>query len=362
MMNIEKEYKNRELISLILKKIKHISEKQLSIMEVCGGHTMSIHKYGIPSLLPGNITLISGPGCPVCVTETGYIDRALAMAEQKDVIICTYGDLLRVPGSYKSLQETRSGHEGNDIRIVYSTLDALKIASDNPGKKIVFLGIGFETTSPASAAAVLEAENKDIDNFYIYSSHKIMQPAMEVLAEGEAKISAYLCPGHVSVITGTDIYNRIASEFSIPCVVSGFEPADILNAVLYILKQISEGRSEVEIAYKRAVSKTGNKKAQSLLSEVFKLNDSEWRGIGIIPKSGLKLKEKYSHRDAETMIPVEVDPPVERKGCICGEILKGIKTPPDCPLFSSHCTPSTPVGACMVSSEGSCAAWYSYER
>ncbi len=360
-MNIEKEYSRKEIIQSILTEINNYKQFKVRMMEVCGGHTMSIHKHGIHSLLPDNITLLSGPGCPVCVTGTEYIDRAIAMSYNRDVIITTYGDLIRVPGSEKSLQDARS--ENNNIRIVYSTLDALKIAEQNPEKKTVFLGIGFETTSPASGAAILEAEKKGIDNFYLYSSHKIMQPAMEALVcSGESDISAYICPGHVSVITGTSIYMKIASEYRIPCVVSGFEPADILNAVLYILRQIAENRSEVEIAYRRAVTEKGNVRAREVLEKVFEKSDSNWRGLGVIPGSGLKLKAQYSKRDAEIMIPAEISLSSEKKGCICGSILRGIKTPSECPLFGSVCTPSNPAGACMVSSEGSCAAWYRYKR
>ena len=329
-------------------------------MEVCGGHTMSIQKFGIPSLLPDTIKLISGPGCPVCVSDRKYIDQAIAYARLDDVIITTYGDLIRVPGSTSSLDQEKA--QGSDVRIVYSILDALKIAKDNKDKKIVFLGIGFETTAPSSAAGIVRAQMAAIRNFYVFSSHKIMPPAMEALIDEGVKLDGYIAPGHVSTITGISIYENIPRKFGLGCVVSGFEPVDLLKAILMLVKQIESNDPKVEIAYTRVVKPEGNIKAQQMLEEVFELRDDWWRGLGVLPKSGMKIREKYVDFDAEVQIPVEVEPTREDKGCICGEILKGLKTPKDCKLFAKVCTPNNPVGACMVSHEGSCHAYYKYNR
>jgi hydrogenase expression/formation protein HypD len=353
-------YNNPVLIKNIIKEINKLTIPPVRIMEVCGGHTMAIHRHGIPSLLPETIELLSGPGCPVCVTDIGFIDSAIELSKIENTIICTYGDLIRVPGSRSTLREERSG--GANIHVVYSTLDALQIAAENPSHNIIFLGIGFETTAPASAAALVEAKEKNITNFFIFSSHKIMQPAMEALADGDVNLSAYLCPGHVSVITGTNIYKRIASEFNIPCVVSGFEPVDIVQAIHMIALQISEKRSEVEIAYSRAVTEEGNSKAQKLLKQVFTNSDAYWRGLGVIPGSGLKVTEEFKDFDAIEKFKISIEKPKEPKGCICGAILKGKAKPFDCTLYDTVCTPSTPVGACMVSSEGCCAAYHKYTR
>ena len=354
------EYRNKELVLKIVSKIKSISKREVSLMEVCGGHTMSIQKFGIPSLLPENIKLLSGPGCPVCVSSRKFIDQSIAYCRLDDVIITTYGDLIRVPGSSSSLDIEKA--KGQDVRIVYSVLDALKIAKENPSKKIIFLGIGFETTSPSSAAGVLNAEREKIDNFYLFSSHKIMPPAMEALIDEGVKIDGYIAPGHVSTITGSGIYNNIAEKFHLACVISGFEPVDLLHSIYMLVKQIEENNFKVEIQYKRVVKPEGNLIAQKMLSDVFELRDEWWRGLGILPNSGYFLRDKYSRFDAEKMIEVEVEPTLEEKGCICGEILKGLKTPSDCKLFAKACTPNNPYGACMVSNEGACNAYYKYNR
>ncbi len=354
------EYRNKELVNKLIGEINRISTKQVSLMEVCGGHTMSIQKFGIPSLLPETIKLISGPGCPVCVSDRKYIDQAIAFCRLEDVIITTYGDLIRVPGSSSSLDKEKA--KGADVRIVYSVLDALQIAKDNPTKKVVFLGIGFETTAPSSAAGVIKAQMAGIRNFYLYSSHKVMPPAMEALIDDEVKLDGYIAPGHVSTITGTGIYKSIPEKFGLGVVVSGFEPVDLLKAIYMLVKQIENNEQKVEIAYKRVVKPEGNVKAQQMLEEVFEMRDDWWRGFGVLPKSGMAVREKYASFDAEKQIPVEVEPTREDKGCICGEILKGIKNPKDCKLFAKACTPSNPVGACMVSHEGSCHAYYKYNR
>jgi hydrogenase expression/formation protein HypD len=354
------EYRDKELVLAIAAEIRKISTKPLALMEVCGGHTMSIQRFGIPTLLPPQIRLLSGPGCPVCVSSRRYIDQAVAYSRLKDVIITTYGDLIRVPGSTSSLDMEKAG--GADVRIVLSILDALQIARENPGKKVVFLGIGFETTAPASATAVLAAHRQGLQNFFLFSSHKIMPPAMAALVNEGVRIDGYIAPGHVSTITGTSIYSDISEKYRLGCVISGFEPVDLVESILMLVRQIESGRPRVEIQYKRAVKPEGNERARELLAEAFELRDDWWRGLGTLPLSGYGIREKYSAHDAEKMIPVEVEPTREDKGCICGEILKGLKNPKDCKLFGTACTPQNPVGACMVSHEGACHAYYRYNR
>ena len=354
------EYRDKDLVVKLIEQIKKRSKKQISLMEVCGGHTMSIQKFGIPSLLPDTIKLISGPGCPVCVSDRKYIDQAIAYSRLDDVIITTYGDLIRVPGSTSSLDKEKA--KGADIRIVYSILDALMVAKKNRRKKVVFLGIGFETTAPGSAAGIIKAQMAGLRNFYLFSSHKIMPPAMEALIDEGVNLNGYIAPGHVTTITGTGIYKNIPEKYGLGCVVSGFEPVDLLTAILMLVNQIEDNNPKVEIAYTRVVKPEGNIKAQQMLDEVFELRDDWWRGLGVLPKSGLKIREKYADFDAEIQIPIEVEPTREDKGCICGEILKGVKNPKDCKLFAKVCTPTNPVGACMVSNEGSCHAYYKYNR
>ncbi len=354
------EYRDKEIVLELVDQIKKASTKKITLMEVCGGHTMSIQKFGIPSLLPENIKLVSGPGCPVCVSSRKYIDQSIAYARLSDVIVTTYGDLIRIPGSTTSLDEEKA--KGADVRIVYSVLDALKIAEANPDKKVVFLGIGFETTAPSSAVGVLNAHKARIKNFYLYSSHKIMPPAMAALIDEGVKIDGYIAPGHVSTITGSGIYKDIADIYKLGCVVSGFEPVDLLKSILMLVKQLENNDPKVEIEYSRVVKPEGNLKAQQMLDEVFELQDDWWRGLGVLPKSGMKIRDKYREYDAVVMIPVEVEPTKEDRGCICGEVLKGLKNPKDCKLFAKGCTPSDPVGACMVSNEGACNAYYRFNR
>ncbi len=341
--------------------IKEISVKPVTLMEVCGGHTMSIHKFGIPSLLPDNIKLLSGPGCPVCVTSRHFIDNAAACAKEDNIVLTTLGDLIRVPGTETSLYREKS--MGRDIRIVYSVLDALKIAEENPDKKIVFPGIGFETTAPLSAAALIEAKSSGLKNFYILSAHKVMPPVMKALIDEGVKINGYICPGHVSVITGTAIYKPIVDNYGLGCVVSGFEPLDLLQSIYLLVKQFESNKPALENQYSRAVAPGGNIRAQKMISRVFKTEPDWWRGIGIIPESGLVLTEEFEEFDASQLFEAVPDIKSEKdRGCICGEILKGLKTPAECPLFGKVCTPVDPAGACMVSGEGSCAAWYRYGR
>lgn len=354
------EYRDKELVLKIVNEIKKISKKKVSFMEVCGGHTMAIQKFGIPSLLPPTIELLSGPGCPVCVSSREYIDKAIAYSRLNDVIITTFGDLIRVPGSSSSLDKEKAN--GANVKIVYSILDALKIAKENITKKIIFLGIGFETTAPGSALGVLKAYEQNISNFFLFSSHKIMPPAMAALINEGVKIDGYIAPGHVSAITGTAIYKDVPEKFGLACVIAGFEPTDLLHSIYMLVKQVEDNNPKVEIQYTRVVKPEGNLIAQKKMNEVFELGSDWWRGLGVLEKSGLKVKEKYRAHDTEANIPVEVELTREDKGCICGEILKGLKKPKDCKLFVKACTPSDPVGACMVSHEGSCAAFYRYNR
>jgi hydrogenase expression/formation protein HypD len=348
----------KEFIETIEKLSKKI-QRQINLMEVCGTHTVSIFRHGIRSLIPSNIKLLSGPGCPVCVTPIQDIDRMLYIAKQPNVILTTFGDMMRVPGSDGSLYKAKA--EGADVRMVYSPLDALKIAQENKDKKIVFFAVGFETTSPLIAATVAVAEDKKIDNFYIYSVHKLVPPALEVLVNTkELKLDGFILPGHVSTIIGSKPYEFIVSKYKKACVITGFDADDILQAITMLLKQILEDDPRIEIQYKDAVKPEGNPKAIEFINMYFEPFDSNWRGIGVIPKSGLKLKKEYSHRDAEKVFDI---PPInskEPRGCQCGAVLRGVKLPPECPLFGKICTPQNPVGACMVSSEGSCAAYYKY--
>ncbi|RLD38033.1 MAG: hydrogenase formation protein HypD [Bacteroidetes bacterium] len=304
--------------------------------------------------------LISGPGCPVCVTSRNFIDKAVAYSRREDVIITTYGDLIRVPGSTSSLDQEKA--KGADVRIVYSILDALMIAKKNRRKKVVFLGIGFETTAPSSAAGLVKAQMAGLSNFFLFSAHKVMPPAMETLIDEGVEIDGYIGPGHVSTITGDGIYQNIPKKFGMGVVISGFEPVDLMQSILMLVKQIENNDPKVEIQYTRIVKPEGNIKAQQMLDEVFEYGDDWWRGLGVLKNSGLKIREKYAMHDSEKMIEVEVEPTIEPKGCICGEILKGVKSPKDCKLFATVCNPSNPVGACMVSNEGSCAAQYLYNR
>jgi len=328
-------------------------------MEFCGGHTVTIFRYGIRQVLPSTIDMVSGPGCPICVTANADLDKAIALAQIQGVIIATFGDMLKVPGSHSSLQEVKAN--GADVRIVYSTMDALKIAEEDSNKSVVFLGIGFETTAPTIAASVLQAEEKEIRNYYVLSLHKLCPPVIQaILDSGEVKLDGLICPGHVSAIIGSHPWEFIARDYGIPCVVSGFEPLDILQCVDMLVAQIENGQSKVEIAYRRGVRPEGNQQALKLMEQVFEPCPAQWRGIGEVPDSGLRLRREYQRFDAELAFDIAPGPPYEPMGCICGDILRGIKTPLDCQLFGKACTPQYPVGPCMVSSEGSCSAYYLY--
>jgi hydrogenase expression/formation protein HypD len=353
------EFRDAGLVRKLADKIAMISTRPVRLMEFCGGHTVAIMRNGIRQLLPPNIEMLSGPGCPVCVTSNRDIDRAIALAGLPEVIITTFGDMLKVPGSYSSLQQARAA--GGDIRIVYSTQDALQAARDNPHRPVVFLGVGFETTAPTIASAVLQAEKEKIGNLSVLCQLKLTPPAMRALLDlGETRLNGIICPGHVSAIIGTRPYDIYARDYGVACVVAGFEPVDILQAVEMLVRQVEDGIARVEIAYTRGVRPEGNVKALELMDIVFDTAVAGWRGIGDIPGSGLRLKSKYARFDAGRQFDVTLPPAREHAGCRCGEILRGVIRPFDCGLFGKACTPENPVGPCMVSSEGSCAAYYQY--
>jgi hydrogenase expression/formation protein HypD len=353
------EYRDKGLARKLIEAIWKRSHKPLRLMEVCGTHTMAIFRYGIRQVLPPHIQLISGPGCPVCVTAQEEIDRSVKLAGYPGVMITTFGDLFRVPGSRSSLQAERS--EGADVRPVYSTFDALRLAEAHPEKEVVFLGIGFETTAPTVAAAVLEAARKGLDNFSVLSFHKRLPPALEALMEdGNLRLDGFLYPGHVTTVIGTAAYEKVAQTYGIPGVVSGFEPVDILESIFMLVEQIEQGRVQVEMQYRRGADPQGNLKAQELMDQVFRPMDASWRGLGLIPESGLCLRPEFKAFTAEERFDLRVPPAQEHPGCACGAILRGIRTPPECPLFRAVCRPDHPLGPCMVSSEGTCAAYYKY--
>lgn len=327
-----------------------------TFMEVCGTHTHAIARAGLRDLLPPGVRLISGPGCPVCVTPVDYLDRAEALAELPGVIICTFGDLVRVPSSRGNLERSRA--RGADVRVVYSARDALQIARENPEGRVIFLAVGFETTMPTIAAALQEAEQTGVENFLALCGSKLIEPPLRALVQdATVEVHGFLLPGHVSVIIGSDAYRFLAEEHGVPSVVVGFTPVDVMSGVEELLRQRADSAPRVSNLYARAVRPEGNPVAREMLEHFFEPVDTRWRGLGEIPRSGLGLRREYQHRDAGR-IEVEVPPPLEPEGCRCGEILRGVIDPPECPLFGGPCTPEQPVGACMVSSEGTCAAWF----
>ncbi len=333
--------------------------KEIRLMEFCGGHTHAILKFGLRQLLPANLRLSSGPGCPVCVTSATDLERAIALARIPDVILATFGDMMRVPGSSGSLQDARAA--GADVRVVYSALDALALARRAPERLVIFLGVGFETTAPTVAAAVLRAEAGGIDNFYLFSVHKLTPPATRaILDAGEVHLDGIIGPGHVTTIIGADAWQFLPRDYGVPCAVAGFEPLDILRAVDELVAMVVEGRPGVSNAYGRSVRAGGNRVAQDVMERVFVVGEAEWRGLGVIPDSGLRLRDHLAHRDALRIFAVTVAPAADPPGCRCGEVLRGAIEPPACPLFGRGCTPRTPVGPCMVSGEGACAAHYRY--
>ena len=358
-MKFTTEFRNSEIARGLLTRIRQNSKQKVRFMEFCGGHTVAIFRYGIRQLLPATIEMISGPGCPVCVTATSDIDKAIALSQIQGVIITTFGDMLKVPGSRSSLQKARAS--GADVRMVYSTLDALQIARDNPAKSVVFLGIGFETTAPTVAASILQAEEQKINNYYIFSQNKLSPPSVQaILHSGDVKLDGLICPGHVSAITGSRAWDFIARDYGIPCVVAGFEPVDILQCVDMLVTQVEAHEAKVEIAYRRGVNREGNLPALKIMEQVFEPCPANWRGMGIVPDSGLKIRQQFEQFDAEHKFKIKTKPAAEPKGCICGEVLRGVKTPLECKLFGKVCNPESPVGPCMVSSEGSCSAYFLY--
>lgn len=358
-MKFVDEFRDKAIAERIVKKIERFDSLKVNLMEVCGTHTMVIFKQGLKGILPKNVNLLSGPGCPVCVTSQEDIDKTIELAKDENVIIATFGDMIRVPGTNSSLEKERGN--GADVRIIYSPSEALRIARENPARRVVFLAIGFETTSPLIAASLLDVQKEKIDNFYIFSSHKLIPPAMEGLLESkEVRIDGFICPGHVSVTIGSNAYKFIAQKYNVPCVIGGFEPLDVLQSIYMLLKQIKEKRAEVEIEYFRAVHPQGNRIAQELIDEVFEVSDVMWRGLGIIPKSGLRLKREFYDYDAEREFRPKVKRSKENPDCACGEVLRGAKKPTQCKLYKKVCNPEEPYGPCMVSSEGTCAAYYKY--
>jgi hydrogenase expression/formation protein HypD len=355
------EYRNAELADKLATEIRQLVTRPWVVMEVCGGQTHSIVKFGIDQLLPKEIELVHGPGCPVCVTSLEMIDKAHAIATRPDVIFCSFGDMLRVPGSNADLFILKS--RGADVRVVYSPIDCLKIARENPGKRVVFFAIGFETTAPANAMALWQACKQGLSNFSLLVSHVLVPPAMAAILESPSnRVQAFLGPGHVCTIMGYEEYEPVAARYKVPIVITGFEPLDLLQGVLMVIRQLEEGRAEVENEYPRVVQREGNKAALGIVRQVFEVCDRKWRGIGSIPMSGYKLRDEFREHDAERIFEVRQIDTQEPAICISGEILKGVKKPHDCPAFGKTCTPEHPLGATMVSAEGACAAYYTYGR
>ncbi len=358
-------FRDADTIKYLSREIHKLSgslEKKIRLMEVCGGHTHVIAKYGLEQIIPENIEFIHGPGCPVCIMPKERIDHAYLIASNPDTVLVTLGDMMKVPGSRGSLFDARG--EGADIRFVYSPMDALEIARENSKKNIIFFAIGFETTTPMTAALIKRQLTQGISNIFYHINHVTVPEPMEaVISEDDSNIDAFIAPSHVSVITGAKIYKPLVEKYGLPIVVAGFEPVDIMESVLMIMKQFVEKRSELEIEYKRGVSFEGNINAQNMINEYFeKASSFKWRGIGEIPESSLKLREEFSHLDAELIYDLPSDSIEDPKGCLCGEILKGKAKPVQCGAFGKACTPQNPLGACMVSDEGSCSAYYRYRR
>lgn len=357
------EYRDPQLAEGLLSALQRrkLAKDTIRLMEICGTHTVAIFRSGLRQLLPPSIQLISGPGCPVCVTANEDIDRAIWLAQQAGVIITTFGDLIRVPGSHSSLHEERS--KGADVRIVYASFDAMQIARENPDHQVVFLGIGFETTAPTIAAAVHRAAKEGLKNFTVFSAHKLLPPAMRALLESEdLSLDGFICPGHVSTVIGAQAYREVVEKYGIPCVITGFEPLDILQGITMLVDQLEAGESEVMIQYRRAVTWEGNVTARKLMDDIFEPADSTWRGLGEIPLSGLKLRAVWQDYDATKRFAMPDIKVNEHPGCRCGEVLRGVMTPPRCGLFREICTPQQPMGPCMVSSEGTCGAYYRYHN
>lgn len=362
-MKYSEEYRDRELVRKLSRQIRELAPGPATLMEVCGTHTMAVARFGLKSLLPPEIRLVSGPGCPVCVTAQQDIDEFLALGGLPGAILATFGDMVRVPGSVTSLEKQRARQV--QVQVVYAPLDAVAIARQNPHREVIFFGVGFETTMPATALAIKAAAWERLNNFTVFSVHKTMPAALRaLLGNGLVKVSGLLLPGHVTTIIGSEAFRFIPRDFGIPCAVTGFEPVDILLGVGSLMRQFKEGRPSVDNVYTRAVKAPANPKAQALLEEIFKPQDASWRGLGVIPKSGAGLREEYGRYDARRRFADVLGrvPPATPTACRCGEVLRGTLAPRDCPQFDRTCTPSQPLGPCMVSNEGACAAAYKYER
>lgn len=353
------EYRDADLVRKLADSIRRITTRPWTIMEICGGQTHAIVRFGLDELLPEQITLVHGPGCPVCVTSAGLIDQAVDLALRHKVVLCSFGDMLRVPGNTVDLLTAKA--RGGDVRIVYSPLDAVVIARENPGKQVVFFAVGFETTAPANAMSVLRAEHEGLENFSILTSHVLVPPAMRaILGADDNRVQGFLAAGHVCTIMGLEEYGPIAAEYGAPIIITGFEPVDILEGIHLCVKQLEEGRAEVENAYSRAVKHGGNPHARGIIEQVFAIADRDWRGIGVIPQSGLALRREYSAFDANLRFRLGYAAGHAASECISGAIMRGVKKPRDCPAFGTRCQPDHPLGAPMVSSEGACAAYYRY--
>ena len=358
-MKFLSEYRDGELVQQYLKQIHTLTTQPWTLMEICGGQTHSLVKNGILEMLPKEITMVHGPGCPVCVTPVGIIDEAIELVLRKNVILCSFGDMLRVPGSKKSLLEAKA--EGGDVRIVYSPLEAVKLAQDHPAKEVVFFAVGFETTAPANALSIVHAEKLGLKNYSILASHVLVPPAMDaILGDSDNRINGFLAAGHVCAIMGLEEYFPIAEKYRVPIVVTGFEPVDLLQGILMAVTQLEKGEAKVENQYARVVQREGNKMAQQTVHQVFDVSDRTWRGIGIIPASGYEVKENYRHYNARLKFRLNIGDVPENAECISGAIMKGLKKPFQCPNFGTKCKPEHPLGAPMVSSEGACAAYYAY--
>lgn len=355
-------FRNPNLARELIERIEHVAgDRPINLMEVCGTHTMSIGRYGFRSVMPPHLRLLSGPGCPVCVTDNHDIDYAIALARDERVTVATFGDMMRVPGSTSSLTAEKAA--GHDVRVVYSPLDAVDLAQKSPDRLVVFIGIGFETTAPAIAACILEAQARGLENFSVFCAHKTTPAALRAIAsDPETAIDGFILPGHVCTITGIEPFRFLVDEFSIPGVITGFEPVDILEGIERLVEMIADGDPHVENAYRRSVRDEGNPAARAIAARVFEPCDARWRGLGTIPASGLRIREEYARFDARRRFEPAVEPTREPKGCRCGDVLRGAITPDACPLFGRACTPEHPIGPCMVSSEGSCAAYHRYQR
>ena len=352
-------FKDPDLARGLIGSIQALAPQQATLMEVCGTHTVAIARNGLRAMMPEGIRLASGPGCPVCVTSNHDIDKVIALARVPEVTIATFGDMTRVPGSTSSLLAEQAA--GRDVRIVYSPLDALALAAEDPARQVVFVGVGFETTTPLIAMAIKRARAEGLGNFSVYAAHKNMPGALEaIINDPQLKLDALILPGHVSTIIGAEPYRFLAEEYGIPGVITGFEPVDVLQGIAMIMRQLHEGRAEIEIAYARGVMPEGNPVALAAIDEVFETCPATWRGLGEIPGSGYRIREEYAAFDALRRFEPAIEPTVEHKGCRCGDVLRGIMAPDECPLFRTACTPENPIGPCMVSSEGSCAAYYRY--